>query len=106
MVEFGTALGSNQAGRLPGAADVLALSNERLEQTIEQKGVPTHRDASTMQLSVNSRGSALARNGRYESALFRAGDRAAAASRCSILEPPLRSNSLPPTSGLSMSSDS
>ncbi|MEU7752299.1 hypothetical protein AB0B57_04680 [Micromonospora sp. NPDC049101] len=55
---------------------MLALSNARLKQALEQKGIPTHRDASTTQLNVGYRGSALARDDREESALLRAGDRA------------------------------
>ena len=73
-------LDSYEAERRPVGADVLALSNARLEQAIEQaieqKGIPTRRDASTIQLGVNYRGSALARDDRDETAPCRAGDRA------------------------------
>ncbi|GAA1559767.1 FAD-dependent oxidoreductase [Kribbella lupini] len=69
-------LDSYEAERRPVAADVLALSNARLKETLEQKGIPTRRDASTMQLGVNYRGSSLARDDRDETAVLRAGDRA------------------------------
>jgi 2-polyprenyl-6-methoxyphenol hydroxylase-like FAD-dependent oxidoreductase len=69
-------LDSYEAERRPVAAGVLALSNARLQQVIEQKGLPTRRDASTTQLGVSYRGSALARDDRDETAPLRAGDRA------------------------------
>jgi len=69
-------LDSYEAERRPVAAGVLALSNARLQETIQQKGLPTRRDARTMQLSVSYRGSALAHDDRDETALLRAGDRA------------------------------
>jgi 2-polyprenyl-6-methoxyphenol hydroxylase-like FAD-dependent oxidoreductase len=69
-------LDSYEAERRPVAAGVLALSNARLKQTIEQKGIPARRDASTMQLGVNYRGSVLARDDRDDTAVLRAGDRA------------------------------
>ncbi|WP_344856062.1 FAD-dependent oxidoreductase [Amycolatopsis ultiminotia] len=69
-------LDSYEAERRPVAADVLALSNARLEQAIEQKSIPTHRDARITQLAVGYRGSVLARDDRAETALLRAGDRA------------------------------
>lgn len=62
--------------RHPVAADVLALSNARLRQTLEHNAIPTTRNADTMQLSVNYRGSELARDDRTSSAVLRAGDRA------------------------------
>ena len=69
-------LDSYEAERRPVAAGVLALSNARLAQTLEQHGISTRRDASTIQLGVNYRGSALARDDRDETAPLRAGDRA------------------------------
>ncbi|WP_308211713.1 FAD-dependent monooxygenase [Actinoallomurus soli] len=69
-------LDSYEAERRPVAPGVLALSNARLEQALEEKGIPTRRDASTMQLNVSYRGSALARDDRDETARLRAGDRA------------------------------
>ncbi|MEA5360477.1 FAD-dependent oxidoreductase [Amycolatopsis sp., V23-08] len=69
-------LDSYEAERRPVAADVLALSDARLAQAIEQKGIPARRDASTTQLGVGYRGSALARDDRDDTALLRAGDRA------------------------------
>jgi hypothetical protein len=69
-------LDSYEAERRPVAAGVLALSNARLAQAIEQKSIPTRRDATTTQLGVGYRGSALARDDRDETAPLRAGDRA------------------------------
>jgi 2-polyprenyl-6-methoxyphenol hydroxylase-like FAD-dependent oxidoreductase len=69
-------LDSYEAERRPVAAHVLALSNARLKQTIEDHVVPLRRDVSTIQLDVNYRGSALARDDRGETASLRAGDRA------------------------------
>jgi 2-polyprenyl-6-methoxyphenol hydroxylase-like FAD-dependent oxidoreductase len=69
-------LDSYEAERRPVAAGVLALSNARLKQLLEEKGISPRRDASTIQLDVNYRGSALARDDRDETALLRAGDRA------------------------------
>jgi 2-polyprenyl-6-methoxyphenol hydroxylase-like FAD-dependent oxidoreductase len=69
-------LDSYEAERRPVAAGVLALSNARLAQTLEQKDILTRRDASTIQLDVGYRGSALARDDRDEAAPLRAGDRA------------------------------
>jgi 2-polyprenyl-6-methoxyphenol hydroxylase-like FAD-dependent oxidoreductase len=79
-------LDSYDAERRPVAAGVLALSNARLKQAIEQKGIPTRRDASTTQLGVGYRGSALARDDRDETALLRAGDRAPDATRLTTVE--------------------
>jgi len=69
-------LDSYEAERRPVAAGVLALSNARLQQMIERKGMPTRRDASTLQLDVNYRGSALAHDDGDEASPLRAGDRA------------------------------
>ena len=69
-------LDTYEAERRPVAAGVLALSNARLAQAIEHQSLPTRRDASTMQLDVSYRGSALARDDRDEAAPLRAGDRA------------------------------
>ena len=69
-------LDSYQAERRPVAAHVLALSNARLKQTLEHHDVPTRRDASTIQLDVGYRGSALACDDRPDTAALRAGDRA------------------------------
>jgi 2-polyprenyl-6-methoxyphenol hydroxylase-like FAD-dependent oxidoreductase len=74
-------LDSYEAERRPVAAGVLTLSNARLEQVIKERGMPTHRDASTTQLGVNYRGSVLARDDRDEAAALRAGDRAPDATR-------------------------
>ena len=71
-----TLLDSYDAERRPVAAGVLALSNARLAQTLADKGMSIRRDASTTQLDVNYRGSALARDDCEESAPLRAGDRA------------------------------
>lgn len=67
-------LDSYEAERRPVAAGVLALSNARLAQVLEQKDI--RRDASTIQLDINYRGSVLASDDRDESAQLRAGDRA------------------------------
>ncbi|HEY3685777.1 MAG TPA: FAD-dependent oxidoreductase [Streptosporangiaceae bacterium] len=69
-------LDSYEAERRPVAAGVLALSNARLKQAIEEKGLVTRGDANTMQLTVGYRGSALACDDRDETAPLRAGDRA------------------------------
>jgi 2-polyprenyl-6-methoxyphenol hydroxylase-like FAD-dependent oxidoreductase len=79
-------LDSYEAERRPVAVGVLKLSNALLKQAIEQKGVPTQRDASTMQLSVGYRGSALARDDRDETSLLRAGDRAPDATKLTTME--------------------
>lgn len=78
-VENGAApalLDTYEAERRPVAAGVLALSNARLKEAIEQKGIPIRRDAGTMQLGITYRGSPLARDDRDETAPLRAGDRA------------------------------
>ena len=69
-------LDTYEAERRPVAEGVLALSNARLQEAIAQKGIPTRRDASTMQLGVGYRGSSLACDDRGEGAGLRAGDRA------------------------------
>jgi hypothetical protein len=69
-------LNSYEDERRPVAAGVLALSNAHLKQAIEQKGISTRRDASTIQLDVGYRGSVLAQDDRDETATLRAGDRA------------------------------
>ncbi|WP_216901046.1 FAD-dependent oxidoreductase [Nocardia alni] len=69
-------LDTYEAERRPIAAGVLAFSNARLGQVLEQKGISTRRDASTLQLDVNYRGSVLARDDRDDTAHLRAGDRA------------------------------
>jgi hypothetical protein len=79
-------LDTYEAERRPIAVGVLALSNALLKQAIEQKGIPTRRDASTMQLGISYRGSPLARDDRYETALLRAGDRAPDATRLITVE--------------------
>jgi 2-polyprenyl-6-methoxyphenol hydroxylase-like FAD-dependent oxidoreductase len=69
-------LDSYEAERRPVAAAVLALSDARLKEAMERKGVPIRRDAATMQLGIGYRGSVLARDDRDETAPLRAGDRA------------------------------
>jgi 2-polyprenyl-6-methoxyphenol hydroxylase-like FAD-dependent oxidoreductase len=79
-------LDSYEAERRPVAAGVLALSNARLQQVLEDKGIITRRDATTIQLDVNYRGSTLARDDRNETAPLRAGDRAPDATRLMTLD--------------------
>jgi 2-polyprenyl-6-methoxyphenol hydroxylase-like FAD-dependent oxidoreductase len=79
-------LDSYEAERRPVAEAVLALSNARLEQAIERKGIPVRRDASTTQLGVGYRDSALARDDRDETAPLRAGDRAPDATGLATVE--------------------
>lgn len=79
-------LDSYEAERRPVAAHVLGLSNTLLKQTLEQKNITTRRDASTIQLDVNYRGSDLARDDRDETAPLRAGDRAPDATRLTTLD--------------------
>jgi 2-polyprenyl-6-methoxyphenol hydroxylase-like FAD-dependent oxidoreductase len=69
-------LDSYEAERRPVAAGVLALSNARFQQVLAQNAVPIRRDASTIQLDVGYRGSALALDDRDDAAPLRAGDRA------------------------------
>lgn len=79
-------LDSYEAERRPVAASVLALSNARLKKALERKDIFTRRDASTIQLDVGYRGSALARDDRGETALLRAGDRAPDATNLTTVE--------------------
>jgi 2-polyprenyl-6-methoxyphenol hydroxylase-like FAD-dependent oxidoreductase len=79
-------LDSYEAERRPVAAHVLALSNARLKQTIEKQAVPLRREASTIQIDINYRGSALARDDRGETARLRAGDRAPDATQLMTVE--------------------
>lgn len=68
-----------EAERRPVAAHVLALSDARLQQTLDQKGMPLRRDSTTTQLDVGYRGSALVRDDRADKEgldELRAGDRA------------------------------
>ncbi|MBN9741057.1 3-(3-hydroxyphenyl)propionate hydroxylase [Amycolatopsis sp. A1MSW2902] len=69
-------LDTYEAERRPIAAGVLRLSTARLAEAAEQKRIPIRSDRDTTQLSVNYRGSTLARDDRDESAQLRAGDRA------------------------------
>jgi hypothetical protein len=57
------------------AAGELALSDSRLKDAIEQKGIPIRRDAVTMQLTGSYRRSALAPDDRDQTAILRGGDR-------------------------------
>lgn len=66
--------------RRPIALGVLALSNARLREAMKQKGIPTHRDPTTMQLGIRYRDSWLSRDDRDDTASLRAGDRAPDAS--------------------------
>jgi 2-polyprenyl-6-methoxyphenol hydroxylase-like FAD-dependent oxidoreductase len=79
-------LDTYEAERRPVAVGVLALSNARLKQTLEQKAIPTRRDANTIQLDVGYRGSALARDDRRGTAPLRAGDRAPDATKLATVE--------------------
>lgn len=81
-----TLLDSYEAERRPVAAGVLAFSNARLAQTLEQKDIRIRRDASTIQLDINYRGSALARDDRDDTARLRAGDRAPDATKLTTME--------------------
>jgi 2-polyprenyl-6-methoxyphenol hydroxylase-like FAD-dependent oxidoreductase len=69
-------LDSYEAERRAIAAHVLALSNTRLAKTIQSNAVPVDRDASTIQLDVGYRKSALTHDDRDAGAALRAGDRA------------------------------
>jgi hypothetical protein len=53
---------------------------------LQGKGIPSRRDASTLQLDVNYRGSAWARDDRDGASLLRAGDRAPDATRLMTVE--------------------
>ncbi len=79
-------LESYEAERRPVALGVLALSNARLQQVIEERSLITRRDASTMQLGIGYRGSVLVRDDRDETAQIRAGDRAPDATRLMTVE--------------------
>jgi 2-polyprenyl-6-methoxyphenol hydroxylase-like FAD-dependent oxidoreductase len=79
-------LDSYGSERRPVALGVIALSNAQLKQAIDQKGLAIRRDAVTMQLGINYRGSALAWDDRDETALLRAGDRAPDATRLATVE--------------------
>jgi 2-polyprenyl-6-methoxyphenol hydroxylase-like FAD-dependent oxidoreductase len=79
-------LDSYEAERRPVAAGVLALSNARLKQTLEHGDIVSRRDASTIQLDVSYRGSALARDDRNDNAGLRAGDRAPDATKLTTVE--------------------
>lgn len=81
-----TLLDTYEAERRPVAADVLAFSNARLAQTLEQKDIRIRRDASTIQLDINYRGSALARDDRDDTARLRAGNRAPDATKLATVE--------------------
>jgi hypothetical protein len=83
-------LDSYEAERRPVAVGVLALSNARLQQTIEQRSIPTQRDASRGQLGLSYYGSVLARDDREKAALLRAGDRAPDATEMWTVEGQLR----------------
>ncbi|GLY39990.1 3-(3-hydroxyphenyl)propionate hydroxylase [Amycolatopsis sp. NBRC 101858] len=69
-------LDTYEAERRPVAAGVLALSDARLKEAMERKGIPVRGDAATRQLGIGYRGSVLARDDRAETAPLRAGDRA------------------------------
>ncbi|MFG1926416.1 FAD-dependent oxidoreductase [Cryptosporangium sp. NPDC048952] len=69
-------LDTYDAERRPVAAHVLALSDTRLKRMIDENDIPIRRDASTIQLDVGYRGSALARDDRDDATSLRAGDRA------------------------------
>ncbi len=79
-------LDSYEAERRAVATRVLALSNARLEQVLKEKSIPNRRDASTLQLDVNYRGSALARDDRDETSELRAGDRAPDATKLMTMD--------------------
>ena len=71
----GVLVDSYDAERRPVASHVLGLSNALLARTI-QGGMISRRDASTLQLDLNYRGSTLAHDDRDDGAGLRAGDRA------------------------------
>jgi 2-polyprenyl-6-methoxyphenol hydroxylase-like FAD-dependent oxidoreductase len=81
-----TLLDSYDAERRPVAAGVLALSNSLLARAIGEKGIVIRRDASTTQLGVGYRDSALARDDRDETAPLRAGDRAPDATQLTTVD--------------------
>lgn len=69
-------LDSYEAERRPIAAGVLEFSDARLKQALEQKGLSTRRDTSTIQLDLGYRDSSLVHDDREDTAELRAGDRA------------------------------
>ena len=69
-------LHSYQAERRPVAASVIAFSDARLQEAIQQKSIPARRDAGTMQLGIHYRRSSLAQDDRDSHSRLRAGDRA------------------------------
>jgi hypothetical protein len=79
-------LDSYGSERRPVAVGVIALSNAQLKHAIDQKSLAIRRDAVTMQLGINYRGSALVWDDRDEAAVLRAGDRAPDATRLGTLE--------------------
>ena len=79
-------LDTYEAERRPVAAHVLDLSNARLKQTLERSDIRLRRDASTIQLDVGYRGSALARDDRDDTAALRAGDRAPDATKLTTVD--------------------
>jgi len=79
-------LDSYEAERRPVAVGVLALSNARLKESLEQNGIFIRRDATTMQLSIGYRGSVLACDDRDDTAPLRAGDRAPDATKLATVE--------------------
>jgi 2-polyprenyl-6-methoxyphenol hydroxylase-like FAD-dependent oxidoreductase len=79
-------LDTYEAERRPVAAHVLDLSNARLKQALERSDIRVRRDASTIQLDVGYRGSALARDDRDDTAALRAGDRAPDATKLTTVE--------------------
>lgn len=79
-------LDTYEAERRPVAAHVLDLSNTRLKQALDGNDIRLHRDASTIQLDVGYRGSALARDDRDDTAGLRAGDRAPDATKLTTVE--------------------
>jgi len=79
-------LDSYETERRPVAVGVLALSNARLKEAIDQKSMVTRRDPSTMQLGIGYRDSVLACDDRNETASLRAGDRAPDATGLTTVE--------------------
>jgi 2-polyprenyl-6-methoxyphenol hydroxylase-like FAD-dependent oxidoreductase len=69
-------LDTYESERRPIALGVLALSNARLRQAIENGQVPVNRTRTTMQLDVGYRDSVLSRDDRADADDLRAGDRA------------------------------
>ena len=69
-------LDSYEDERRPVAQRVLALSDERLRQTVEDHAIPVTRNADTTQMSISYRGDPLFTDDRDGSSTLRAGDRA------------------------------